>query len=348
MTTRRFRDPDSEPLDGLYEAMAERDLQPLWRLDGLMPAMPASRGKAHSWRASDLRALGERSGALVPIERGGDRRVLALCNPSLGGRPYATSTLWGAVQHLGPGEVAPAHRHSPGALRFVLEGEGVWTRVEGDAVPMGPGDLVLTPSWTWHEHHNPGSEPMLWFDALDLPLVEALDAVFFEAGADASFARPTPGRSEAEVRFGAAPGLLVAGSRPELRHSPLLAYRWADTEAALAALVARTPDAVASLRYCDPTSGSDVMPTMRCEVHRVPPGSLFAPERRVGSSIWVVVGGACRATVDGERHDLEAKDLLAVPSWAELSFSAPAGADLFSVSDAPAIEALGLDLPGKR
>lgn len=276
------------------------------------------------------------------------RRVLALCNPSLGGKPYATSTLWGAVQYLGPGEVAPAHRHSPGALRFVLEGGGVWTRVDGDAVPMGPGDLVLTPSWTWHEHHNPGDGPMLWFDALDLPLVEALDAVFFEAGAGGSVALATPEHSESEARYGGAPGLVATGERPSLRHSPLLAYRWADTDAALSALAAGAPEAAVSLRYCDPTTGGDVMPTMRCEVHRIPAGGALAPERRVGSSIWVVVTGACLAAVDEARYELYEKDLLAVPSWAELSFTAPGGADLFCVSDAPAVEALGLDLPGKR
>ncbi len=133
---------------------------------------------------------------MIGIDRGGDRRVLSLSHPDLGGLPFATHTLWGAVQFLGGGELAPAHRHSPAALRFVLEGSGVWTLVNGDPIRMAPGDLVLTPSWTWHEHHNPGPGPMIWFDGLDVPLVRNLDAVFFEPGGDEpSRYEPAPRRS---------------------------------------------------------------------------------------------------------------------------------------------------------
>ena len=182
MATTRFHDgaPD---VDGLYADLAAADLQPLWVQPGLLTRTPG-RLTPHIWRWKTLRDLAERSGDLVGIERGGDRRVLSLAHPDLGGLPFATHTLWGAVQFLGGGELAPAHRHTPAALRFVLEGSGVWTLVNGDPIHMAPGDLVLTPSWTWHEHHNPGTEPMIWFDGLDLPLVRNLDAVFFEPGGE--------------------------------------------------------------------------------------------------------------------------------------------------------------------
>ena len=194
-----------------------------------------------------MRALAERCGDLVGISRGGDRRVLlSLTNPSLGGRPYATSTLWGAVQYLRPGEVAPAHRHTPGALRFVLEGSGVWTQVNGDSIAMAPGDLVLTPSWTWHEHYNTGDGPMIWFDGLDLPLLECLDAVFFEPGADAEVPREVPAPSCSSELFAGAPGLVPVGQRPAGGHSPLFAYRWVDTDRALDVSCRRDPNAAAA------------------------------------------------------------------------------------------------------
>ena len=142
-------------LDRFYADVAAGDLQPLWtQTRNLMPDEPRPAAKPWLWRWKLVRPLCARAGDLVPIERGGERRVLSLQNPGLGGRPYAAGTLWGALQCLGPRETAPAHRHTPGAIRWVLEGEGVWTTVNGDACDMRPGDLVLTPSWNWHDHVN--------------------------------------------------------------------------------------------------------------------------------------------------------------------------------------------------
>ena len=210
MATTRFHD-DAPDVDGLYADMAAADLQPLWTQTGLLTQTPG-RLTPHIWRWKTLRDLAERSGDLVGIERGGDRRVLSLAHPDLGGLPFATPTLWGAVQFLGGGELAPAHRHTPAALRFVLEGSGVWTLVNGDPIHMAPGDLVLTPSWTWHEHHNPGTGPMIWFDGLDLPLVRTLDAVFFEPGGEELTPYQPVLASRSEHAYGSA-GLLPDGRR---------------------------------------------------------------------------------------------------------------------------------------
>lgn len=342
MSTKRFHATDSAELDQLYGDVADADLQPLWMLEGLMTPTPDVRPRAHVWRWKDMRSLAERTGDLVDITRGGDRRVLSLVNPSLGGKPYATSTLWGAVQFLKPGEVAPAHRHSPGALRFVLEGSGVWTRVEGDAVAMSPGDLVLTPSWVWHEHHNSGDSPMIWFDGLDQPLIDSLDAIFFEPGPNAEVPRDVPDRSRSEVIYAAAPGLVPVGERPAIDHSPLYAYRWADTDKALDQLLSLDPNSATAIRFADPTTGKDVMLTMRCEMHRIPLGAKTPLTRVVGSSIFVVFSGSCTIDLEGERTTLVAGDMVAIPSWAEWSFAAIDQCDLFRVSDAPVIEALGL------
>ena len=145
-------------LSRLYADFEAAGLMPLWSLrETLMPVAPEPRARPHRWRARNIYPLAERAGALVPVGRGGERRAIALANPGLAGLPYATPTLWAAIQYLGPGEVAPPHRHSQSAFRFVVEGEGVWTVVDGDAVAMRRGDLLLTSAWAWHGHTNAGT-----------------------------------------------------------------------------------------------------------------------------------------------------------------------------------------------
>ncbi|MGQ0837262.1 cupin domain-containing protein [Actinokineospora sp.] len=328
-------------LDGFYADVEASHLTPLWRLPG-MPESPRPRAVPFVWRWNSFAKLAARSGDLVPIDRGGDRRVLVLTNPGLGGRAAATGTLLGAVQYLLPGETAPAHRHTPAALRFVLDGAGVWTGVDGDPVAMDPGDLVLTPSWNWHEHHNPGAEPMLWLDVLDLPLVDSLDAVFYEDGPDDSTLSAPRGPSRSERLFSAAPGVVPVGPRPDVAHSPLLAYRYAETDAALDNLLAVNRSDHAAVRFTDPTTGRDVMPTIRCEMHRITAGNSGPRVRETGSSIWTVHAGRVQAAVAEDTFDLERGDVLAVPSWCAHTFTAHDTATLLRVSDAPVIEALGL------
>jgi gentisate 1,2-dioxygenase len=345
MATTRFHD-DAADVDALYAGLAAADLQPLWTQTGLLTPAPG-RLRPHVWRWKTLRDLAERAGDLVGIERGGDRRVLSLAHPDLGGLPFATHTLWGAVQFLGGGELAPAHRHTPAALRFVLEGSGVWTLVNGDAVHMAPGDLILTPSWTWHEHHNPGPEPMIWFDGLDLPLVRNLDAIFFEpGGAELSGYQPVPA-SRSEDRYGTA-GLLPADEPVTVedpatgRSSRLLAYRWPAVDAALSRLIEATGRGTAAVRYADPATGRDVMPTMRAELHRVLAGQRTRTTRTTGSGLWVVYRGSGATVVDGRRLGWTAGDMFVTPSWAAVDHEAADDADLFLLSDWPALAALGL------
>ena len=344
MATRRFAATDPE-LDVLYQQLAEGYLQPLWELSGLLTREPVVRGVPYRWPGKHLRDLGGRAGDLVPVDRGGDRRVLACSNPGLGGQPYAVSTLWTAVQYLRGHEVAPAHRHTPAALRFIVQGEGVFTLVDRDPLHMAPGDLVLTPSWTFHEHHNPGDDPMMWIDVLDLPLVAALDAVFFEEGpedVDTSVAE----LSTSEGWYGGGPGLVPAAGAgaPDLppHHSPLLAFRWADTDRALTAQLSASRSHHARVRYSDPVRGGDVMPTMRCEIERIKAGTRTVATRQTGGRVACVLHGTGRARVGGETFDLEPGDILAIPSWTAWSIEATDEIDLFSTSDAPVLEALGL------
>lgn len=344
MATIRFGD-DDPALDAFYAEVGDADLQPLWRLRGLLTPRPSVATRPFRWRASVLRQLAARSGELVGLDRGGDRRVLACANPGLAGAPFASSTMWAGVQFLGPGESAPAHRHSPAALRFVLDGEGVWTLVDSDPLHMARGDLVLTPSMTFHEHHNPGSQPMMWLDVLDLPVVAALDAVFYEDGPAEEADPQMAARSDSEHRYGGGPGLLPAGAgkqRQPGRHSPLLAYRWAQTDHALASLLASGSGRQAVVRYSNPVTGGDVMPTMRCEMTRVSAGGQSDTRRQTGSRIGSVLNGRGSVRIGPEAFDLAPGDVFVVPSWSTCQLQADAELDVFVTSDAPILEALGL------
>ena len=350
--TSRGRDQDG-PDDGpdgdirradLYASMGKANIQALWtQTADLMPGTPAPRAEPWLWRWDTVLALAARAGELVAVGRGGERRALALANPGLAGLPFATPTLWGAMQYLNPRESAPAHRHSPAAIRFVLQGQGVWTTVNGEACPMSPGDLVLTPSMTWHEHHSGSDQPMVWFDGLDLPLVSFLDACFFElAGPEYLDAGDAPARSRSAALYGH-PGLLP-GVRPETdRHSPLLVYRWQHTERALSELAAITGNAEVELRFTDPVTGRDALPTMRCAMRQLAPGARTQTRRTVGSSIIVVFSGRGTTVLDGTSFSWGPGDTLVVPSWCAVDHQASETAQFFIVSDAPVIEALRLD-----
>ena len=327
--------------DELCGALAAKDLQPLWtQASRLMPEQPIPATLPWLWKWRTVLPLAERAGQLIDIKRGGDRRVLAFANPGLHGLPYTSSTLWGAFQYLGPHETAPAHRHSPAALRFVLEGDGVWTTVQGDACDMSAGDLILTPSGCWHDHTNGSDRPMVWFDGLDLPLVGALEAVFFENYPGQQQPVPAPHNLSERLYGGRGAQPLVPG--PVSSHSPLLLYRWAHTDEALSALVDTVGGPMVSLRYTSPATGGAVMPTLGCEMHRVLPGSRTAPHRKVGSSIYVVYRGRGHSVINGERFDWERGDVFVTPSWSTVEHAAAEPADLFAVTDRPVLEALHL------
>ena len=188
-------------LKELYADFEAAGMTPLWLTrEGLMPFHPQPRAVPHLWRWAELLPLAARSAELVPVGRGGERRAISLGNPGLTGDPYTTPTLWAAIQYLAPREDAPEHRHTQSAFRFVLEGEGVWTVVDGDPVAMRRGDLLLTPGWAFHGHQNVSDTPMAWLDGLDIPLVAETDQGFCEFGPDQLRNRKTPDRSATTTR----------------------------------------------------------------------------------------------------------------------------------------------------
>ncbi|MEW2386377.1 cupin domain-containing protein [Micromonospora sp. NPDC047707] len=335
----------------LYRDFDAVGMTPLWRTrEGLMPFHPEPRAVPHLWRWAELYPLAARSAELVPVGRGGERRAIGLGNPGLPGDPYATPTLWAAIQYLAPRENAPEHRHSQSAFRFVLEGEGVWTVVDGDPVAMCRGDLLLTPGWHFHGHQNVSNVPMAWLDGLDIPLVASTDQGFFEFGPDEVRDKATPDRSRSERLWGE-PGLTPVSAAGQPRpSSPLMAYRWAHTDAALAAqleLEAEGQPGVvepghAAVRFTNPTTGGDALTTMRTEMHRLRAGTVTRRTRSTASSVWQVFSGSGTVTMDGVDRTLEHGDVFVVPSWTEFSLQAADGLDLFTFSDAPVFEKLSL------
>ncbi|WP_045879914.1 cupin domain-containing protein [Pseudofrankia sp. DC12] len=340
---------DQAELDQLYKRFAAAHMSPLWtHIGDLMPAIPRPEAVPMVWRWPTLLGLAERAGVLVPVGRGGERRAIALANPGLAGAPYATPTLWAAVQYLGPREKAPAHRHSQTAFRFVIDGEGVWTNVEGDPVAMRRGDLLLTPGMHFHEHHNTTDRAMAWVDGLDIPLVRQIDAGFFEFGPDELGTQATPASSRNERLWGH-PGLTPVGA-PTPKASPLMAYRWEHTDAALTAQLDLEleghPGVVepghAVVRFTNPATARDCLTTMRCEMHRLRPGTRTAVTRSTGSSVYQIFAGSGVVRIGDERFEVGTGDLFAVPSWAPLGLMSEPGLDAFRYSDEPVFEALGL------
>jgi len=353
--------PDVTPaLEELYRGFEQELLVPLWtEIGDLMPVQPQPAAVPHRWRWDQLRQLAAQAGQLVPVGRGGERRAIALANPGLGGRPFATPTLWAAIQYLMPGE---EHRHTQHAFRFVVEGAGVWTVVGGDPVAMRRGDFLPQAGWNWHAHHNATAEPMAWIDGLDIPLQYLTDTQFFEPGRDhiSDAERSTPDRSRAERLWGH-PGLrpVAAAAQPSAPGSPLLAYRWEHTDRALADQLALEAEGFggtveprhAAVRFTDPATGGDVLPTIRAEMHRIAAGTQTAPARETGSSVWQVFDGSGAITVGDQTWTVTRGDLFVVPSWQPFSARSEASAsdsdsgalDLFRFSDAPVFEALHLN-----
>jgi gentisate 1,2-dioxygenase len=325
--------------DEFCGALAARDLQSLWSQQTALMSeapLPATRPWLWPWKATY--PLAKHAGEVITLERGGDRRVLAFANPGLHGLPFTSTTLWGAIQYLGPGENAPAHRHSPSAIRFVMVGSGVYTTVNGDACEMTPGDLVLTPNWNWHDHNNYGGEPMVWFDGLDLPLMTTLESVFFENHPEQR--QPVVGHNLSERMFGSV-GLAPGGATEyDPAHSPLLRYAYVDVDRRLDELHERSGGPEATVEYLNPVTGGPVVATFTCEMSRLYPGARTPTRRKTGSSIYVAFSGSGQSVIDGVQFDWSAGDVFVSPSWSAVDHRASEQADLFIVSDRPVLKAL--------
>lgn len=332
--------------DDAYDAIAELGTAPLWRYFGnLFAAEPKSRAVPFRWSYPALRPHLLHFADVLSLEEA-ERRVLMLVNPGLSDPPATTTTLYAGIQVILPGETAQAHRHTSNAFRFVIEGSGAHTTVNGERVHMHPGDLLLTPGWHWHDHAHEGDGPMLWLDGLDFPLVNALEAGFFELYGERTQQAGVP--DDISSRQFIHGRLTPAWDPQPSPNSPIGNYPWAETARAFEAIA---DDALGSdsdgvlLEYTNPWTGGPVMPTIGCRVARLRPGFQGLPRRQTPSTIYHVVRGHGVTTVDGQRLEWGPKDVFAVPGWAtyqHVNSVRDEDAILFSYTDAPALAALGL------
>lgn len=324
-----------------YRRIDPQNLAPLWtRLKGLVPPEPTPLGVPYRWRYAEVRPYVLESADHISA-REAERRVLILENPALRGTSQITGTLYAGLQLIMPGEIAPAHRHTQSALRFIVEGEGAFTAVEGEKTLMKPGDFVITPSWNWHHHGNESARPMVWLDGLDIPMLAHFNSTFREdhRADEAPVTRP---EGDALARYGS--GLLPVGYRTASLNSPVFNYPYARTREALHALMrAGDPDAHLGhlMRYVNPVDGGWAMPTMATMIRLLPRGFATRPYRSSDSTIFCVAEGTGAVEVGGERLDLAPHDVFVIPGWMPHSLQAAEDLVVFSFSDRVAQEKLG-------
>jgi gentisate 1,2-dioxygenase len=325
-----------------YTAIDGENLSALWtNMAALITPAPRSGCRPFLWRFDQIRRRMLEAGALITA-REAERRVLVLENPGLRGQSRITTSLYAGIQLVLPGEVAPAHRHSQSALRFVLEGSGAHTTVAGERTAMEPGDFVITPAMAWHDHGNLSDRPMFWLDGLDIPLVQFLDASFAEGlGQDEQPVTVPPGDSA--ERFGR--NLLPVDLDWRSRASPIFNYPYAETRQALERMRRREawdPCHGLKLRYTHPVTGDFAMPTIGTFIQLLPKGFVSARYRATDATVFAVVEGRGRSQVGDVVLEWGPRDVFVVPSWQPVIHDAAEDAVLFSYSDRPVQQKLDL------
>ena len=352
----------STPLTGaaaarkdFYNAIAAHSMTPLWEvLHALVPPSPSTPCHPALWKYADVYPYLMQSGKLITAQEA-VRRVLILENPGLRGQSCITQSLYAGLQVIMPGEVAPSHRHTQSALRFVVEGHGAFTAVDGERTQMKPGDFIITPSWTWHDHGHVGAvesdAPVVWLDGLDIPMLRFFDAGFAENGTAKQQAVTKPegisthryGANMLPVRFDA------QRNAPFGNTSPIFSYPYERTRETLHQLEAHADiDAWdgTKLRYVNPATGGSPMPTMATFMQRLPGGFAGKPYRQTDGAVFSVVEGAGAVEISrGDQawtFEFGPRDHFVIPSWHTAQLRSAPGCVLFSFSDRPVHQALGI------
>lgn len=323
-------------------ALEDLSLGPLWTaLHVLLPNERVTAAVPHRWRWEDVRPLLLEAGRLVPIAEA-ERRVLVLENPGLKGAYAITATLYAGLQIILPGEAAPSHHHTPTALRLIVEGRGAFTTVESVKCVMEPGDLIITPAMRSHDHGHEGTEPVVWLDGLDIPLVRSFDASWASRMRPAT--APETDTDSSEDEFTAA-GLVPRRSRYADTGYPQVRWPWRSVRRALERMAARAPAATpVILQYVNPRTGRPPLATMGAETQWLRSGERTTVERRTASAIYHVVEGEGESRVGESGFRWSRGDTFVAPPWhwVEHRNDSPAPACLFQFNDEPAVRALGL------
>jgi gentisate 1,2-dioxygenase len=325
-----------------YDRIAKHSMRPLWTvMKDVVSREPMTRCAPVIWHFNDIKRLVMEAGGLITAEEA-ERRVLILENPSMPGESRATNTLFAGVQMILPGEIAPAHRHVSSAIRFVLDGNGAYTAVEGEKAVMAPGDFVITANWAPHDHGNTSEQPMLWLDVLDLPQVNFFETSFAEEFGEAT--QPTK-RADGDSLAFYASGVLPDGAPAHLNRSPVINYTYARTRPIVERML-KAGDIDkrhgARVRYANPINGGPVLPTMGAHLALFPQGFKGERYRATDGTIFVCVEGEGTTTVEGKAMQWGPKDVFVVPPWKTYAHAARKRSVLFSISDRPAQEALGI------
>jgi gentisate 1,2-dioxygenase len=348
MTASGMKSGNQAARERYYEKVGAMDLSALWTTT-LVPPLPKDyvRALPHLWDFDNvLRPLLLESGGLITA-REANRRVLTLENPGLGGSHRILESLYAGLQLILPGECAPAHRHSPSALRFIIEGDGkAWTAVSGEKSYMKPGDFIITPSMTWHDHGHDGEGPFFWMDGLDIPIVGAFGAMFFEHyPEDRAPLRRPPGDSLA--RYGA--NMRPVNETWDKPESPIFSYPYDRSREALEHLRRNQewdPYDGIKLHYIDPTTGSSAMPTISAFLQLLPKGFKTELYRSTENTVFSPVEGHGRLFVGEGEHariiEWKPRDIFVVPCWMPYRLESDEDSTLFSYSDRIAQQKLGL------
>jgi gentisate 1,2-dioxygenase len=325
-----------------YDKISKHDMTPLWEvLKNLVTKEPASKCVPALWKFAEAKQLVLEAGDVITAEEA-ERRVLVLENPGLRGQSRITHSLFAGIQLILPGEIAPAHQHVASAIRFVLDGEGAYTAVEGEKAMMSPGDFILTPNWAPHDHGNTSNKPMLWLDVLDMPTVNHFEASFSTHFDDAM---QNTAREDGDSldRYGS--GVLPDGAPVELKRSPVINYTYARTRPILERLK-KAGDIDkrhgARVRYVNPITGGWVMPTMGAHLALLPKGFKGESYRSTDGMIFVCAEGQGTTKIDGVDLEWTQNDVFVAPPWKRYAHNAVKESVLFSISDRPAQEALGI------
>lgn len=340
---------DTPELERYYADLAGREMGALWTVaNTIEPWHPRPAAVPVLWRWADMRPAVLRSLELVRPEQAG-RRVVMLVNPGCRAVSAAVGLLYSGIQVMGPGEGASAHRHAASALRFIMEGEGAYTIVDGERIMLGARDFVLTPNGTWHDHGvDAAGTVCIWQDGLDIPLVNALDANSYAVHPEL---RQTPSRPvDASYALHGSGFLQPASARRGWGrpYSPLLKYPWEPAYEALQR-AARAEDGSPFdgiiMEYVNPLTGGPVMPTIGASMQLLRPGERTRAHRHTGSFVYQCAKGRGWSVIDGRRFDWGERDVFVLPSWAlheHANVSETEDACLFCFNDLPVLRALGL------
>jgi len=352
-------------LKALYDDVAAKHMFPFWATstdvehDEVKQLLATPKAVPYLWRcAEDIEPILERAVELVTMDDS-ERRSLVLVNPGLAPRRATVSTMYTAYRLNDANEIMPPHKHSPSAIRFGLKGSGNFTGVDGESIVFGPGDMVLTPNDTWHNHGTVGNEQALNLSVLDLPLVETLNAIHFDhdykemengklVSKRQQTSRFTTDYSQATYGYGGLlPRFAGSKSRGAGYSSPMFVYRWEMVLELFSKHKDRESDPHDGLliEYIDPTTGQPVYRTMTFFAQLLRPAEQTLPVRTTANLLVSPFDGEGYSIVDGKRHDWKKFDTLAIPggSWFEHhNRSADKPLYLFVASDEPVLKKLGL------